>query len=42
MEKYENLPENQKWKKKLEIKIWRPEQLIKCLLWQNQLNKSAY
>ena len=42
MEKSENLPENQKGKKKLEIKIWRPEQLIQCLLQAKQLNKSAY
>ena len=42
MEKSENLPENQKGKKKLGIKIWSPKQLIQCLFKAKQLNKSAY
>ena len=42
MEKSENLPENQKQKKKLGIKFWDQEQLIKCLSGAKQLNKSAY
>ena len=42
MEKSENLPENQKQKKKLGIKFWDQEQLIKCLSRAKQLIKSAY
>ena len=42
MEKSENLPENQKQKNKLGIKFWMQEQLIKCLFWAKQLNRSAY
>ena len=42
MEKFGNLPENQKQEKKLRIKFWSYEQLIEGLFWTKQLITSAY